>query len=297
MSVDMNYKTNRNSLTPYVRGVVGPVDGQEDDFCGVGACGAFRDMLINALTPLRYSKGGLVGTAVAGADIQFPVQSVELFNYVQGDFFPLSTGPSGIQATESHTNYTRVENPTPRNGGWLFCVVGVTADVERPYLNDGIFQAYPQMIGESSDYREPLREGVINNGALKFHYGSNGCTYDQNLLKHNAGPYAAVGGDKIATGQVAAPLLFNPLNSVVCVDSLDNNRRCTMELRLGQALKLSQTSLAITGGTIVAPVEVCWFGFVIIAPSGAQVYMPGQPNMPSPASIPNVMAIGPIKNA
>ena len=283
MSDSMNYKTNRNSLAPYVRGVVGPVDGQEDDFCGVGACGAFKDMLINALTPLRYSKVGLFGTAAPGVDIQFAKQTVTAFGYVQDDLVP---GMGAIVATASHTNLSRPENPVPKNGGFLFCVVGLTADVERPYASDAEFQSYPQMIGEAPDYREAIRESIINNASLQFKYGNNGCTYDINLLKHNPGPNAAVGSDKIGTGQIAAPLLFNPLNSVVCVDSLDNNRRCTMDLNLGQSLKFLQTSLAITAATVRVPVEITWFGFVILAPNGSQVFMPGPTGPIVPANFP-----------
>lgn len=277
-----------------VLGVVRPFPGQESSYCGVSACSAFRDMLINALTPRRYSKVGIVATVSAAAGVVFAAQTLTAFANVVGDNGSgAATGngfPVGYTLTRAETNYLNFEDPVPQNSNVLFCVVGMTASLERPWSPDSMAafttKTYPTYITQGPDYRETAREDLYCNTNLQLSYGNNGCTYDIDLVKHYPNPNTPQGGDTLQSGVIAAPLMFSPLNSVVCIDSLKNNRRAVINVTLNHALTIPQTSLVLPVGPLplLFPLELALFGFIFAVPtpaamfvdSGAQPAQPGQ---------------------
>lgn len=290
-------------LAPYARGVVGPHPGQEDSYCGVAACTVFREMLINALVPHRYSKVCIDSAIVtAGGPISFAPQQQIAFNYVVD-----STGsggfPSTYKITKAETNYLSSEDPVPQNGGYLFCAVGMTVAAERPFMWDGSSKVYPTFITQGPDYQNTIREELYGNVFAQLAYGNNGCTYDLGNIKYYPTPNTPHGGDVVAPGVIAGQLAFNPFNSVVCIDSLRNNRRAVITVNLPTAFTLPVTTLPTTQipalpaaatSPLFCPLEFVLFGFIIQVPTTGDFYnlMPqAQYNQPMGSAQPAAPAL------
>lgn len=252
-------------------GVVQLYPGQQEKYCGVQACLAFSNMLINALDPYRFSKVAFSGAAAGGTGVTILAQSRVAFANNVGDTAEANTGyPFAL--TKAETDYDESENPVPQNCNYLFCAVGLTAAMERPFeiLVDSAPTApldYPNWISTTADYRETGKEVIYDNTWLSISYGNNGCTYDIGLAKHFPTPNSPMGGDTLSPGRIAMPLVWTPFNAVVCIDSLRNNRKAVLNATLEHDFLIDETSAHIaTDGTVYFPMEFALPGFVIQTP-------------------------------
>lgn len=266
--------------------VVRPVPGQAADFCGIGACGAFRDLLLNSLDSARYSSGVITsGTlAAAGADLTFAsLSGVSLFVSAQGDAANAGTGTTPATAeglwfavSPAQTNQTVSEAPVPRD--FLFCAVGMAVSVDPAYQRGGTGSAavdpimYSQWIDAA--YNSALQTAILNNVAISLAFGNQNTTFQLGLLREY--PYfgGAAGGSQIRNGVIAAPLMFTPFNSVVCVGIRDEVRKLVMKAQVGQAFTVEsiganpsqQPTAQVVDTAVRVPFAVYLYGFVIGKP-------------------------------
>ena len=260
-------------------GVIKPHPGQEEDYCGVAACTAFRDMLINALNPIRYSKVGFEGVITAGVSLAFTsgANNLTAFANVIGDNAAANTNFTA-PLTLADTNYHQSEDPVPQNGGFLFCAVGMNVALERPFVQVDATGArsYPAYVSQVADYRNTIQEALYCGASATIQYGNNGCQYEIGLLKHFPSPNTPHGGDTMAPGVIAGTLMFNPLNAVVCIDSLKNNRRAVIAVALAQDFTVDQTAQVIpapaAASHLIVPAELSLFGFVIQVPTAGDFF-------------------------
>lgn len=267
--------SNVGSLSQYRTGVIGPCEGQEDCFAGIGSCGVFREMLVNSMHTNRHSKVLFSGEADAATkSVTFAAQTHEAFAQSVGDTgTTVLSGYTGYPLTPQITDYFTFENPVPENSNMLFCAVGLAISVERMFIAkdgdvaDGLNQRYyPSYITSAPDIRETVREDLLNGISMLWKVGNNGCIYRVGLAKHYAAAAEAKGGDKIGSGVFASPLDFVCFNAVLCIDSLRNNRRATLELSLDEAVTAASSTLDVIEPSdtyVRAPVEAQLYGFIV----------------------------------
>lgn len=276
------------SLSLYATGVVRPCEGQEECFAGVGSCGVFREMLINSMTPIRYSKIVFQGTSTAATStVAIPAQTRIAFNESVGDVSTAAnSGYTGSALTHAETNYETFENPVPENSNMLFCVVGMAISAERTFTAaDGAFgtHIYLTWLTAFPDIRETIREDVLDNTSLFWNIGNNKCIYQIGLAKHWGAAAEPKGGDKISSSVYASPLDYVCFNAVLCIDNLRNNRRATLTLSLDRAISAISTTAPITDDTGVrVPLETQLYGFIVMF-QGAQAFQ-GPGAVPAPVT-------------
>jgi hypothetical protein len=267
-------------------GVVRPYPGQEQTFCGIGSCAAFREFLRNSLTPIRYSKIAITATVTAAAGVVVAAQAPVAF----ADWIDVTTGGStGLPytLTAADTNYFEFERPVPDTSDFLYCAVGMAAVAERPFLYTDGAKVFPSYIGESGDYREALREELYNNVSLQWNVGNNGCKYDIGRLCDFPSPNSPHGSDVLAPGVIARELGFTPFNAVLAIDSVKNQRRATITASVTHAFTLQPTSLTLPTGpeTLYSPVSLSLFGFICSLPGARDFVMQPSSTPPSRPAI------------
>lgn len=263
-------------------GVVKTWPGQDECYSGFASCSVFREQLINSLQPRQYSKIAMNATVLdvglATERLQFDPQAWIAFDYVQGDPGGTNGFPAWYLATHGETSLQTSEDPVPQNDQILFCAVGMTCEIERPWadVNQASAKSYPNWLVVSGDYRETSREDLYDNVWMSLNVGNNKCAFDLGLARHYPSPNAPNGSDILAPGYIAMPLVFTPFNAVVCMGSLKNNRRVTMQVSLDHGFSIPQTSLQLpaTGSAkVYVPVAFEWFGFFLDVIRGQQIAM------------------------
>lgn len=256
----------RTSLAYNATGVVRPCEGQEDCFSGVDSCSVFKLMLVNSLDPIRYSKIAFQGSSDAAlASVTVLAQSRTAFVLRVGDVSTATAGSAGYVGVlnESHTNYFNFEDPVPLNCNLMFCAVGLAVSAERPFVGDAS-HAYPSWLSAFPDIRETIREDVLDNTFLNVVIGNNGCNYRVGLAKHFGASAEPKGADIIVNSLYASPLDFVCFNAVVCIDSLQNNRRATIGVTLGNDLVVTSSTAPVTTSELVRiPLELQLYGFIV----------------------------------
>lgn len=268
-------------------GVIRPYPGQEQTFCGIGSCAAFRDFLRNSLTPIRYSKVAfqftVTDTGIVSKTQTDPVAFQDWIGVAAG-------GATGLPytLTAEDTNYYEFERPVPDTSDFLFCAVGMCEVIERPFTSDGTVKTYPVYITEANDYRETLRESLYNGVSQQWKVGNNGCLYDISRVCDYPSPNSPHGSDVVAPGVIARELGFTPFNAVLCIDSVKNQRRAVISLTASHGLSIPATSATLPTGpeTLYVPVTLELFGFVCQLPGARDfVQTPQAPSAPKPNSL------------
>jgi hypothetical protein len=257
-------------------GILKPWPGQEDMYCGYGSCGAFKEMFLNGLVPVRYSKVAFAATAVVATGITVLAGGANAaliaFANSVGDTAAANTGYA-TALTLSETNYQTTENPVPQNSDYRFCLVGISMNVELPYHSNAGAQEFGDYITQVAEYRETIRENMLHNGVLTMAKGNNRCAFQLGLFKHFHGSNQVSGGDTRNAGRAdAGPLSFTPLNAVVVMESLVGAQRMTLGLQLNRDFVVRPTSVPVTAETLLIPVETEMWGFLVMAPGCGSFY-------------------------
>ena len=276
-------------LSDLALGVCKPWAGQEDMYCGIGSCGAFKGIFLNELTPVLYAKGAIGALGAVATGITFitgaPVaphlvsnNAITLFESAIGDAAAAYGAKTNFPnaPTLAETNYpSQAESPvSPTASNFRFCTVGIAVSLEQGYFNvvaTGV-QEIPDYITQVPEYRETIREQLLNNTVMTISKGLNTCQFQLGLLCQYTGSTAINGGDVRGAGRQQGPLGYTPLNAVLVEESYLGAEKMAVVLSLKHGFVVRPTSVPVVAEALLFPVRVEKYGFRIAVPGEGSFY-------------------------